>query len=138
LSKEIRIIGPQFGESKLATYHRADLFVLPTYSENFGIVVAEALSCGIPVITTKGTPWEELNSCNAGWWIELGVEPFVEALKQSMQLSDEERQVMGQNGRSLVEEKYSIESVAAKMIRLYTWILKGGEKPEFVYLYEQK
>ncbi len=59
---EIEIIGPKFGEDKIRTYRQADLFVLPTYSENFGIVVAEALAYGIPVITTKGTPWEELNT----------------------------------------------------------------------------
>jgi glycosyltransferase involved in cell wall biosynthesis len=36
----------------------ADIMVLPTYSENFGIVVAEALALGVPVITTTGTPWK--------------------------------------------------------------------------------
>jgi len=134
LTQEISIIGAQFGEAKLATYYRSDLFVLPTYSENFGIVVAEALACGVPVITTKGTPWEELNTCNAGWWIEIGVEPLTKALNQAMQLSDEERQFMGQNGRKLVEGNYSIEAVATKMVRLYQWILMEGEKPEFVYI----
>lgn len=132
LANEISIIGPQFGEAKLAAYNRANIFVLPTHSENFGIVVAEALACGVPVITTKGTPWEELNTCNAGWWIDIGVDPLVNALKQAIQLSDTERQLMGQNGRKLVEENYSIESVAQKMSQLYEWILKGGEKPEFV------
>jgi glycosyltransferase involved in cell wall biosynthesis len=134
LEKEIRIIGPQFGEAKLKAYQQADLFVLPTYSENFGIVVAEALACGVPVITTKGAPWEELNTWKAGWWIDIGVESLTKALKQAMQLNDTERQQMGMNGRILVEENYSIESVAQKMIELYHWILKDGEKPEFVYL----
>lgn len=133
LAKEIHIIGPQFGEAKLKAYQQADLFVLPTYSENFGIVVAEALACGVPVITTKGAPWEELNTKNAGWWIEIGIESLVESLKQAMQLNDAERQQMGVNGRKLVEKNYSIESVAQKMIQLYQWILKEGEKPEFVY-----
>lgn len=133
LQKEIKIIGPQFGESKSEAYHRADLFILPTYSENFGIVVAEALACGVPVITTQGTPWEELNTHNAGWWIEIGVQPLVKALNEAMQLSKEQRKKMGQNGRKLVEEKYSIEAVAKQMAQLYQWILKEGEKPEFVY-----
>lgn len=132
LSGEIKIIGSQFGKAKLETYHRADLFVLPTYSENFGIVVAEALACGVPVITTKGTPWEELNSRQAGWWIDIGVQPLVEALHVALQLPEEQRVLMGQNGRKLVEEKYSIEAVAAQMIQLYKWILNGGGKPKFV------
>ncbi len=114
LNEEIKIIGPQFGNDKLAAYHRADLFVLPTYSENFGIVVAETMACGIPVITTKGTPWEELNTNNAGWWIDIGATPLAEALQKALQTSEAERLQMRQNGRKLVEENYSIESVAKK------------------------
>jgi glycosyltransferase involved in cell wall biosynthesis len=133
LENEIEIIGAKFGEDKINTYQQADLFVLPTYSENFGIVVAEALACGVPVITTKGAPWEELNTNNAGWWIDIGVEPLAKALTEAMQLSDNERKQMGINGRKLVEENYSIESVAQKMIQLYEWILYKQEKPKFIH-----
>ncbi len=132
LQNQIKIIGPQFGEDKIRAYHNADLFVLPTYSENFGIVIAEALACGVPVITTKGTPWKELNTHNAGWWIDIGLVPLIEVLNQAMQLSEMERQQMGKNGHYLIKENYSIESAASKMVKLYTWILKGGEKPAFV------
>lgn len=132
--KNILFTGFLSGSIKEDMIRSLTFLVLPSKSENFGMVVPEALINEIPVIASKGTPWEELNTCNAGWWIETGIEPLVEALKKAMQLSDEERQVMGQNGRKLVEENYSIESVAAKMIRLYDWILKSGEKPEFVYL----
>lgn len=133
LESEITMLGPKFGENKLAAYQRADLFVLPTYSENFGIVVAEALACGIPVITTKGTPWEDLDIYNAGWWIEIGVYPLVEALKKAITLSDYELKLMGLSGRRLIEEKYSIESVAKHMESLYFWMLNKGEKSDFIY-----
>ena len=136
LEKEISIIGPQFGADKLSTYHRADLFVLPTYSENFGIVVAEALACGVPVITTKGTPWEELNSRNAGWWIDIGVELLIETLQQALTLSDFERENMGQNGRKLIEENYTIEAISEKMIDLYNYVLYKTKCPEFVTHFE--
>jgi glycosyltransferase involved in cell wall biosynthesis len=134
LAESITIIGPKFGPEKIATYHEADLFVLPTHSENFGIVIAEALCCGVPVITTKGTPWEVLERYNAGKWVAVGESPLKEALEHLMRKTDAEREAMGKNGRKLIEENYSIESVAERFILLYQWILNGGKKPDFVQL----
>ena len=136
------------GEEKKRLFAETDLFVLPTRSENFGIVVAEALACGIPVITTKGAPWQELENCEnalmrecvnegdgnkairqsgnqafqpvrAGWWVDIGVEPLAEALREAMGLTDEERHAMGKNGRKLVESKYRWEKVAGRMSEVY-------------------
>ena len=114
-------------DEKWEAYARADLFVLPTYSENFGIVVAEALWAGVPVITTKGTPWKELEDRECGKWIDLPTEGsnpsawpvLVAALREMMSLSDDERRQMGTNGRRLVEEKYSWEAVVKKMSDRY-------------------
>lgn len=133
LENDIKFVGPKYGQDKIDLFHNADLFVLPTFEENFGMAVAEALAFGLPVITTKGAPWEELNIHNAGWWIDIGVEPLVRALTEATQVSDNERKQMGLNGRKLVEENYSIESVAQKMIQLYEWILYRKEKPRFIY-----
>ena len=134
LTDNITIIGSKFGAEKIATYHEANLFVLPTYSENFGIVIAEALCCGVPVITTKGTPWEVLESYNAGKWIDIDEISLKEALESFMSKTDEELQEMGKNGRQLIVDNYSIESIAEKFILLYQWVLTGENKPDFVYL----
>jgi len=131
---DIKIVGPKFGKDKLNTYHNADVFVLPTYSENFGIVIAEALACGIPVITTKGTPWKELEDYKAGKWIDVNVESLVTALKLYCTLEKTELEKIGRNGRGLVEEKYSIEAVAKKFVDLYDWLIHGGNAPDFVSL----
>jgi len=130
--ENIRFTGFLKGEEKEITLQSLNYLVLPSKSENFGMVVTEALIREIPVLASKGTPWEELNTHNAGWWIEIGVQPLVQTLQKAMQMNDIERRIMGQNGRKLVEENYSIESVASKMIQLYQWILTEGEKPEFV------
>ncbi|WPR71645.1 glycosyltransferase [Flavobacterium sp. NG2] len=134
LQKEIKIVGPKFGKDKIATYHSASLFVLPSYSENFGIVVAEALASGLPVITTMGTPWEELETYSAGKWIELVDENLLDSMTLLMKMEEKELQEIGKRGRMLIEKNYSIDSVGDKFLKLYQWLLHKGEKPDFVYL----
>ncbi len=126
-------IGEVPDAKKWDVYRSADLFVLPTKSENFGIVIAEALACGVPVITTKGTPWEELNTHLCGWWVEIGAKPLAQALAQAMSFSDEERREMGSRGRKLVEENYTWPAAAQKMVAVYQWMLNAGPKPECLF-----
>lgn len=121
-------------DEKWAAYARADVFVLPTYSENFGIVVAEALWAGVPVITTKGTPWSELEEYKCGKWIDLPAEgsnpsaweALDEALVSVMAMSDAERGEMGMRGRKLVEEKYTWDAVCKAMVDGYKDVLNHG------------
>lgn len=124
ISNIVNFCGGVYGEKKWKLFREADVFVLPTYSENFGIVVCEALACGTPVITTNGTPWKELETEKCGWWTEIGIQPTAEALDQFLQLSVQELEIMGRNGRKLVEQKYSSQRMAEKMVELYHKICK--------------
>ena len=117
-------------DEKWKAYARASLFVLPTYSENFGIVVAEALWAGVPVVTTKGTPWSELEGSSpsaptrCGWWIDLPpTESLERALSKAMSLDPRVLAEMGRRGHRLVEEKYTWEAVVKPMIGGYRNVL---------------
>jgi glycosyltransferase involved in cell wall biosynthesis len=96
------------------------------------VVIAEALACGVPVITTKGTPWNELLAHRCGWWVDAGAEPLATAMREAIALTDEQRREMGKRGRCLVEERYSWPKIAVEMKLVYEWVLGGGTKPECV------
>jgi glycosyltransferase involved in cell wall biosynthesis len=132
LEGSVRLIGSVDDDAKWRLYQQSDLFLLPTFSENFGIVVAEALAAGTPVITTKGAPWQSLVDNNCGWWIDIGVEPLVQALGEAIALSDETRIAMGARGRNFVELTFAWEAIAGKMKAYYLWLLNQSGKPDFV------
>lgn len=132
LDNIFEFVGPIFDERKSTLMRQANLFILPSFTENFGIAIAEALSYGIPVITTKGTPWKELEDTNSGWWVDIGVDPLSEALYKATRLSVDEIRDMGLRGRQLVEERYAWKNVAKKMKSVYQWILDGGQPPSCI------
>lgn len=111
--------GPMYGAEKMDLMASADLFVLPSMSENFGSVVIEALSQRTPVIATKETPWSALRDNNCGWWIEGEVKSLAETLNIAMTLSDEERQTMGDRGRKMVLSEYSWSRVVKDVEKAY-------------------
>ena len=114
----VNFMGGIYGDKKWRTFQEADFFVLPTYSENFGYVIAEALSCGTPAITTKGTPWEEIDG-KCGYWIERTTEELQKAMLCMLEKTSKELETMGRTGRKLIEEKYSANSMAEQLIKIY-------------------
>lgn len=111
------------GEKKEHCFSEAAVFVLPTYSENFGIAVAEALARGIPVITTTGAPWRELETHQCGWWVTPGVEGITGALSDALAMPSEILQCMGARGKALVEQKYSWDLIGQKALHAAEWVL---------------
>lgn len=119
IEQNVEFIGPVYGDVKDRLYASAEIFVLPTFSENFGSVVIEALATGTPVICTKGAPWGELEVYKCGKWIDIGVQPLVDAISWMMGVGDITRDEMGRRGRQLVEEKYSWRAVAEHLVESY-------------------
>lgn len=134
MGEAVRFSGAVSEEEKWDMYRSADLFILPSHSENFGIVVAEALAAGVPVITTTGTPWEELEERRCGWRVDPEVDPLSEALRKAIQCPASKLQEMGRRGRALVKAQYSWEKVAKQMCASYRWILEGGAQPGWIGL----
>lgn len=107
--------------------------VLPSISENFGMVVPEALWKGIPVIASTGTPWEELVTERCGWWIESSPSELAIILIEALKMGEEERIAMGRRGNDLIAKKYTLLAVGKMMKEFYVWLLFGGIKPDFIF-----
>lgn len=120
------------GPEKHAALAHAELFVLPTRGENFGIAVAEALAHGTPVVTTTAAPWEELVRRDCGWWVAPEAGAVGGALESALSLPASELARMGENGRALVREQLSWDSIGARWVEVYRWILSGGSPPPCV------
>jgi glycosyltransferase involved in cell wall biosynthesis len=128
----LRFHGEVLGDEKSALLFSSRLFVLPTYSENFGLVIAEALAHGIPVITTTETPWTNVNQQGCGWCIRPDRNELVEALTAAMSESPGKLESMGRRGRAWMEKDYSWPHVADEMKSVYQWLLNGGTPPDCV------
>jgi glycosyltransferase involved in cell wall biosynthesis len=124
LNEVISFLGPVDPERKRDLFSDADLFVSPTYSENFGMAIAEALAHGLPVLTTTGAPWPMLQETGCGWWVEPSVDGLTEGLQEATNSQPEMLQQMGEKGRSLVSKQFSWNRIASLMCSTYEQIVK--------------
>lgn len=130
----VRFTGFLNGEEKDRALASCSVLAMPSEFENLGNVVLEGLVRRIPCIATFGSPWEELETYHCGWWVPYTQHDITNAIRDALNATDEELQTMGNNGRRLMEERYSVEAIAEKMKTLYEWILGKRDKPDFVYI----
>jgi glycosyltransferase involved in cell wall biosynthesis len=119
LSDYVKIIGG-IGDDVTQVFARADVLVLPSFTENFGMVVVEALAHGVPVIASRKTPWARLEEMGCGLWVENSPASLASAIHQIAHMSLRE---MGQNGREWMEAEFRWESVAGRMRQVYSGLL---------------
>ena len=104
------------GEAKNRAFLSADVCVVPSFSENFCIVVAEALAHGMPVIASHGTPWRRVEEKECGLWVDNSPESLTKAIIQirSMPLSE-----MGTRGNAWMAADYGWNTIAALIKQVY-------------------
>ncbi len=134
MQDKIKIIGPLFDQPKFDAFAAAELFILPSHSEGSPMVVLDSLAAGVPVITTKASSWSDLVDYNCGWWTDISTSAIAAALKQAVNMNSEDLRRLGEEGKNLIIAKYTWAKLADKTVNLYNWILKQGNKPDFVQL----
>tara|TARA_A100001391_G_scaffold191591_1_gene165072 strand:+ start:1371 stop:2567 length:1197 start_codon:yes stop_codon:yes gene_type:complete len=119
-------------DAKWQSYVDSDLFILPSFNENFGIVIAEAMAAGLPVITTTATPWRVIRDQSMGWWIDPEVEPLVEAIDEALRLPTDELAAMGTRAAQFTRQQATWSAVAERLSDFYRWLLDGDHLPDTV------
>ena len=123
LGADFEFAGALEGDALHQAYDNADLLILPSYTENFGMVVAEALAHGCPVIASQGSPWSGLLEHGCGWWPAISCDGLADALQEATSLVGVELGLMGTKGRKWMESDFTWDSAARKMAVLYESIL---------------
>lgn len=128
LGDVVSFTGPVEPQMKTPAFLDADLFILPTHSESFGMVVAEALAHSLPVLTTTAAPWSILRDRGCGWSVDATLDGITEGLCQATRLDGEALRDMGKKGRALVVEKFSWKRIADLMLSTYEEVLAAGDR----------
>ena len=104
-------------------YGVASLFLLPSHSENFGLVIAEAMAWGVPVLVTNTTPWAEVGAQGAGWCVPW--EDYGDALRAALAEASDRRGQRGARARDWVIAHYSWEQGARPLAEFYRQLIDG-------------
>jgi glycosyltransferase involved in cell wall biosynthesis len=115
--------GMILGDEKIAAFRESDVFVLPSYSENFGMAVIEAMSFGLPVVITRGVGVsKEVETAGAGLVVEKDIEQVAEAILKFLE-NPAMAKKMGEAGRELVKKEFSSDNVAERFLKEYNSLL---------------
>jgi len=128
-SDTIDYVGEVHGLQKQRLLQSAAVFVLPSYSENFGVVIAEALSAGTPVIATRGTPWSGLEDNGCGWWIPMDGPHLAAAIGTATALDLTTLAAMGLRGRAYSTRCFGWPAIGRAMAAVYRWLDETAAMP---------
>ncbi len=129
LNDRVQFVGQVEGQEKELAFLESDVFVLPSYMENFGIAVAEALAHKLPVIVSNQIPWQQVEQIGCGFSVDNTPDSLAQSI---LRIKDMDLEAMGNRGRHWMQGEFSWETLSEKMLALYGWAIYGGEAPEFV------
>jgi glycosyltransferase involved in cell wall biosynthesis len=122
LASSVELTGPLDDNAKWDAMYRASLFVSPSYTENFGISIAEAMSCGLPVLTTTGTPWSVIETRQLGWWVEPSSQHLSAALRLACETPVPNLVNIGKKGKAYVLEHFAWPRIATAFLQQYRMV----------------
>lgn len=132
LTAQTTFPGFMAGQDKDLLLQGSDIFVLPSFSENFGIAVAEAMAHGLPVIITPDIQIApEIAQAKAGLVVPGEVESLADAIAQLL-TSPQQRQHLGENGKILVKGRYSWSAIASHLTEVYRSIIERQTLPNYI------
>jgi len=125
LGSEVAMLGDIRGKEKQRMFEQTDVVVVPSFTENFAIVAAEALAHGAAVIASTGTPWKDVERVGCGLWVANDPASIADAIIKINSMPIEE---MGERGRRWMAADYSWEKCASEMIALYKNLLAQSDE----------
>jgi glycosyltransferase involved in cell wall biosynthesis len=134
LTESVSLRGACWDADRDRLMDASDLFVLPSHSENFGLIVAEACARGLPVITTQGTPWRSIQDNGCGWWVPVGVEGISYGLREACRLERAELEAVGRRGWQMVAGSYNWQTATDRLLSVYDWLLGRGPQPDCAFM----
>jgi glycosyltransferase involved in cell wall biosynthesis len=117
MEDRIRLLPPISAAERETFWEGTDLLVLPSRSENFGLVAGEALAAAVPVVTTTATAWTDVGRIGCGWCVSPSLDSLVDGLRVATVQSQSTLAFMGAKGRQWIEQEFSWRRIAERFVR---------------------
>jgi glycosyltransferase involved in cell wall biosynthesis len=132
LGSSVEFPGPKLGHEKWRYLSSGTAFVHPSFSENFGIAVAEAMAAGLPVIATVGTPWQMLPVERCGWWVHPTTESLAAVIREVTAADDATLRAMGARAKAYAAAAFDWSEIGRDMADCYDWLSGIREPPQCI------
>ena len=117
LSDKVSLHKGVFGEEKYKLLQNASAFILPSYSEAFGIAIAEAMAFELPIVTTKTTPWNIIEKEKLGWYVNPSKNDLSKAIQELFYSKKEDLEEMGSKAKKIINKNFDWNETSEKIMK---------------------